>query len=341
MNKQKCLNCGNDITSKLYCDTCGQKNDPKILSAKHILKEYLSELFSFESKGFRTLKYLFVPAKLTQEYVAGKRSSYLNPARLFIFTGILFFAVLSYIGNLNNKTLRGLTGLNNLESSLLYEKFDTLICKYEAEDKNHLLDSIKLGLFENITAASLDTFPKESLGIDLRKYGILYKDVYDKPIDTLLLSHGVTNWMDKMAIRQLVKFELNPAGSIKFLISNILWSLIPLLLLTAGLLMLLYYRHKPLYIECLALLSHWHSFFFIYLVIIILLNNFGLNLLDIDYIGVVVIILPLLYSYFVLSKYFNQGFFKTLFKMIILASAYVTLLILSMIFIGFLSFVLL
>lgn len=59
----------------------------------------VADYFHFEHKFFGTIKPLvFKPGKLTVEYVAGKRASFLHPIKLYIFISIVFFIVI-FSGN--------------------------------------------------------------------------------------------------------------------------------------------------------------------------------------------------------------------------------------------------
>ncbi|TKS55970.1 DUF3667 domain-containing protein [Mesohalobacter halotolerans] len=94
-----CLNCGHQLdVSDRYCSNCGQLNSKEELTVKQMLAEYLAGLFSYDSKLFKSIKLIFVsPGKLAQEYISGKRVSYVNPFRFFISMAILFFILSSYL----------------------------------------------------------------------------------------------------------------------------------------------------------------------------------------------------------------------------------------------------
>jgi len=63
----------------------------------------VADYFHFEHKFFGTIKPLvFKPGKLTVEYVAGKRASFLHPIKLYIFISIVFFIVI-FSGNKKRK----------------------------------------------------------------------------------------------------------------------------------------------------------------------------------------------------------------------------------------------
>lgn len=64
----------------------------------HLVKHFIADIVHFDSKTLNTLKYLlFRPGLLTTEYIKGKRASYVNPIKLYIFISFVFFLVYSFI----------------------------------------------------------------------------------------------------------------------------------------------------------------------------------------------------------------------------------------------------
>lgn len=92
---RRCLNCGSALTGR-YCANCSQAADVHVPSARELLHEALEGITHSDSRLWRTLYLLwFKPGKLTQEYVAGRRASYLPPFRLYLVLSIIFFLVAS------------------------------------------------------------------------------------------------------------------------------------------------------------------------------------------------------------------------------------------------------
>lgn len=86
-----CLNCGTELTDK-FCPHCGQKDLPKRQSMGELIENFIGSFYSFESKFFKTVKYLlFKPGFLPLEYTAGRRESYYHPARAYVFISFIFF----------------------------------------------------------------------------------------------------------------------------------------------------------------------------------------------------------------------------------------------------------
>lgn len=97
--EKDCLNCGTIVHGR-YCHVCGQENIEPEETFGSVAKEFVYDIFHFDSKFFDTLKYLlFRPGFISKEYVQGKRARYLNPIRIYLFTSAFFFLVFFYIIN--------------------------------------------------------------------------------------------------------------------------------------------------------------------------------------------------------------------------------------------------
>ena len=95
-----CLNCGTTILeNSKFCSLCGQKSTIRSLSFWNLVKDFLSNFFNLETKIWRTLRDIWIPGKLTREYVQGKRVSYYNPIRIFVVTLVSFFTLLLFMIN--------------------------------------------------------------------------------------------------------------------------------------------------------------------------------------------------------------------------------------------------
>jgi hypothetical protein len=93
-NNEFCLNCGSKLLD-IYCHHCGQKDLPKRQTMGELIENFIGSFYSFESKFFRTVRYLlFKPGFLPVEYTAGRRESYYHPARAYAFISFIFFLLL-------------------------------------------------------------------------------------------------------------------------------------------------------------------------------------------------------------------------------------------------------
>jgi hypothetical protein len=92
----KCRNCEREFQENdHYCGNCGQK---LALSDEfkfgHVLGQFFGNVFSFDSKVFKTLGVLFIPGKYYTLFRDGKRARFMHPLRLFIFLNIFLFGLM-------------------------------------------------------------------------------------------------------------------------------------------------------------------------------------------------------------------------------------------------------
>ena len=92
---RRCLNCGAALTGR-YCANCSQAADVHVPSTRELLHEAVEGITHSDSRLWTTLRLLwFVPGKLSQEFIAGRRAAYLPPFRLYLVLSIIFFLVAS------------------------------------------------------------------------------------------------------------------------------------------------------------------------------------------------------------------------------------------------------
>ncbi len=92
--EKNCLNCQATLYGR-YCHVCGQENLEPKETVWHLVQHFFNDITHFDGKFFATVKYLLrKPGFLSKEYVAGRRASYLNPIRMYVFTSAFFFLIL-------------------------------------------------------------------------------------------------------------------------------------------------------------------------------------------------------------------------------------------------------
>ncbi len=93
-----CAACGETLGGR-YCHGCGERAvGPEDESLAAFLREQFQEVTSADGRLWRSVRALFVPGKLTEEYFAGRRSLYVRPVRLFLIVNVLFFLWVSVVG---------------------------------------------------------------------------------------------------------------------------------------------------------------------------------------------------------------------------------------------------
>ncbi|ACG77523.1 conserved hypothetical protein [Phenylobacterium zucineum HLK1] len=90
-----CADCGAEVEGR-FCANCGQAAHLHRTLA-HLGEEVLHGVMHFDSRFWRTVPLLaFRPGRLTREWVHGRRTRYVSPLAMFLFTMFVLFMGLSY-----------------------------------------------------------------------------------------------------------------------------------------------------------------------------------------------------------------------------------------------------
>jgi hypothetical protein len=99
VSTENCLNCGEVLTGQ-HCSHCGQRATVRVLSLWGMTRDLLGDLTNFDSRFWRTLLPLaFRPGVLTQDYLRGRRASYTPPFRMYLILSVAFFLLATLGGN--------------------------------------------------------------------------------------------------------------------------------------------------------------------------------------------------------------------------------------------------
>ncbi|MGV3460881.1 MAG: DUF3667 domain-containing protein [Flavobacterium sp.] len=97
-----CQNCYYTV-DRAYCSNCGQKNTDTRQSFGHLIAHFAGDLTHYDGAFWKTMKdLLFRPARLTKEYLEGKRQTYVPPVKLYIFISFVTFFTLATVVNLED-----------------------------------------------------------------------------------------------------------------------------------------------------------------------------------------------------------------------------------------------
>jgi hypothetical protein len=95
VSTENCLNCGEVLTGQ-HCSHCGQRARVQVISLWGLVKDFLGDVFDWDSRVWRTLRPLaFRPGLLTQEYLRGRRAHYTPPFRMYLILSVAFFLIAS------------------------------------------------------------------------------------------------------------------------------------------------------------------------------------------------------------------------------------------------------
>jgi hypothetical protein len=92
--EKRCLNCEALIYGR-FCQACGQENVQHATSFFGMLKHFVFDLLHFDGKFFRTMGLLYAkPGYVPYQFISGKRRSFLEPFKMYIFASTVMFIVL-------------------------------------------------------------------------------------------------------------------------------------------------------------------------------------------------------------------------------------------------------
>jgi len=336
----KCLNCNSPITSEQkFCSSCGQKNISSRLSIWYIISDFFNNVFNIDSRLFRSVGKLFIPAKLPQEYLAGRRKSHINPARFFFLALIFHFGLLTYSVNQSGV----IDSVEELETSFAEIKAEQdLLTKYNEVMSTFpdsvYVDSLRTAIFDTIIGQNLNL---DTIKIQLSGFKIEYEDFMTLEREELFEKYEVISNWDKILVGQQQKIRKFPAATIRFLIGNLLWVVVLLMIFASLFLKVLYIRRNYYLIEHLTVSLYYHGVILVVLAVFYLMSfgdfiegmesgingsseneEFGIQKSDStsirDIISYLIFLLPPLYLFFSLKRYYKQGYIMTFIKFLLL-----------------------
>ncbi len=305
-----------------------------------MVTHFVYDITHFDSKFFSTVKYLvFRPGLLSREYMAGRRSNFLHPVKMYVFTSAVFFLI--FFGFFADGAKLDLTNNNELNGSQRVKWIDRIeedlvkdsagmqadpVWRSEWETLQRLKDTTK-----PVTWGDISRLDKDMTHINLTGKAGEYPSfaVYDS-VQASLPPGERDGWIRSRLIRKEIglnrEFEANPDAAMDKIRDKVLHRLPYMLFLSlplfAFILKLLYIRRKEFYYADHGVFTiHLYIFSFILLLIV-----FGLTTLE-DYTGwgVLEAIAGILfiglnfYLYKAMRVFYRQKRFKTFVKFLLTA----------------------
>ena len=321
--EKNCLNCNAELQGR-YCQFCGQENIEPKETVWHLVSHFFQDITHFDGKFFNTLRYLvWKPGFLSREYMKGRRASYLNPVRMYVFTSAFFFLIffsffktgkVVFTGTtINDKALPQIAKMD----SAVFADFTRNINR---EDKKPDLPMTREE-FNKYVDSTL-----RSRGISIGTTHYKTRAAYDSA-----LSNGTAknNWIMRQLVYKLIdinkKYSNDPNQIFPAFESGLLHSLPQMMFISlpllALLLKLLYVRRKQFYYVNHAIFSI-HLYIFVFIAMLLL---FGLSKLNqqlhwsvITFISIVLYLALIFYEYKAMRNFYQQRRGKTIAKFLLL-----------------------
>ncbi len=339
--EKNCLNC-NAIVAGRYCQVCGQENIETGETFGHLAGHFIGDIFHFDGMFFSTAKsLLFKPGFLTHEYVRGRRASYLNPIKMYVFVSAIFFlffltvyhSVLTISATNNDKEKTAAAVLRELEdnkkeieNSLKEDGTPTWV---KSRVKNSLQQlNTDIALLQKDSAKKFQVLADLSSASKFSTKNYTSQKEYDSVQKTL--PHSLQdNWIEQKFQRKKIdndnKFRSNANEEVNTLVESFFHHFPQMLFISlplfALILQLLYIRRKQFYYANHIIYTvHLYCALFVFLFIILAISSVS----KIHYLGwsiwinVIVFLYLLWYTYQALRVYYGQGTGKTILKWLLL-----------------------
>lgn len=362
-----CENCGAPKQGA-FCAVCGQNDRNYRRNVFPVVAEALAETFETDSRLFRTLGVLFMrPGFLSTEFSRNRRAHYLSPFRLYFFTSIAFFFVLSFSIDLSGPGdgrpafLQGGPGdappaeAAAAESDRAEETAETEAEDIEREGRFRVtIDggadagtavgdeatdepaAGRAGPPRGITAeqqVAIERFREILDEQRQRKLG----ELLDRPIVGQAIAGGVENIRaeayaeigdySRHLAGQLIDILHRPFEAARAWLEYLPIAMFCLLPFYALLLKIVYIWPKRFYSEHLVFGMHIHTVAYIVFTVLLLVPE----LPGLGWFGPVLIFALAGYYFLALKRYYGNGAFLTLIKYVVLASLYSVLLTLALV----------
>ena len=314
-----CLNC-NAALHGTYCHICGQENIEPKESAWHLVVHFFNDITHFDGKFFDTLRLLVTrPGFLPAQYARGRRASYLNPIRMYVFTSAIFFLIFFSIFHVTDKTI---------DNTIRFD--DKTIEELRAMSPDSLKAfTAKMNKGKALTRAELDAYldsMKTTGGFHLTNRAYQSKKQYDSVLKTGVKKH---NWLERKLIYKEIeinqKYSNNRKAFFTALMTAFVHSFPQMLFISlpifALILRLLYVRRREFFYVSHGIFSiHFYIFVFISLLFI-----FGFGELKgvlhwgwLKYFQQLLGLLIFVYLYKAMRNFYRQGRGKTIVKFLLL-----------------------
>ena len=291
-----CLNCGGEVTGR-FCPDCGQENTPPRESFGYLVYHFFSDFTHFDTKFFSSFKYLcFKPGFLTREYLAGKRLKYLPPVRMYIFISFVFFLVMSLLPKKSDEGIIHVKYNNAADSS--GRVTDAALPKQSGEDSILLKEMVDFMKADFKTVKEFDSaYAKLHAGKKVSKIGKTVK-------------RTIVKWKEKYGDNWGEAFE----EKLKHMVPKLMFILLPFF----ALILKLFYRKPYQYIDHAIFSLHFHSFAFLFLLLINLLDR----LLPLSFFGLLVIPVIVIYLVAALKRMYGRSLIRSSLRGLLILSLY-------------------
>lgn len=337
-----CLNCGTLVHGR-FCHVCGQENKEPKESFWHLVQHFFADITHFDGKFFHSMKYLFTrPGYLAKEHMLGRRASYLDPIRMYIFTSAFFFLLFFSFLHKDNSG-NDILGFNGTSFAEIDKMDSTQFAAFTAElNKNDNRPAVPMTRSEyQHYRDSLTT----TQGIHFTKHRYRSREEYDSLRKAGVKNH---NWFQRQLIYKEIDINHKYKGNSKEIINvfkNMLLHSIPQILfislpLMALLFKLIYFRRKQFYYVNHAIFTvYLYIFIFLAMLVMFCIGRLhdSLHWGFLNFLTTLIMLSVFVYAYLAMYNFYKQGWGKTFLKFLLANFMFIVMMTVLFIFFVFFS----
>ncbi|MBK6453857.1 MAG: DUF4286 family protein [Proteobacteria bacterium] len=362
---ENCLNCG-EVLRGQHCSHCGQRAKVRVLSLGTLLRDLLGDITNFDSRIWRTLKPLaFSPGTLTVEYLRGRRTHYSPPFRMYLILSVAFFLLTTVGGNpadvLNFEVGNDGSGGANLTlgpgeqappapgtadptgaPAPAAAKSPTVASKLDPQ-RQRIVDEIVKRIPDPADRAKARAELEQDFGAMTPAQVAPIERLMDDPCrpDNFKLDIGLSKQTEDRARDACRKIVADGKGFGRAVYENIPKMMFIFLPLIAAVMFVLYLGSGRYYVEHLLFFVHFHAFFFLCGIAILVLERTSSMLVDTvigsglktteNILTAVLMFYVPYYLYRAMRRVYGQGRIVTLIKYSLLSIGYLMFMTLTVV----------
>lgn len=295
--EKNCLNC-NTVVQGRYCQNCGQENTEPHETFWGMVNHFFSDITHFDGKFFKTIAILLSkPGFLSKEYISGRRNSYLNPVRMYVFTASLFFLIFFALFSVKESNMN-IFGKNNNSRSNSLVSVDLDDSLEAGDSASRVRNDWRNGKW--VSYRTLREYDSAQAALpEVDRDGWVASMVERKRLD---LNDRYPNQQGKMGADILNKFFHT--------LPYLLFLSLPLY---GFFLYLLYVRRKRFFFADHGIFLI-HQYVFTFMVLLILFLLMRLPYAWVNWLKAILIIYGLAYTLIAFRRFYGQGWMKSIFK---------------------------
>jgi len=299
-----CPNCDQLLWGQ-YCANCGQRARARMITLWEMLKDAGDLIASLDSRMWRTLGLLlFRPGRLTLDYLEGKRARYVPPFRLFISASIVFFFVASLLTD--------------------FDIGDDVVI--DSDTQQEAATPAEADGDAPPATATAPESESNTPDVDVTVGGAHFDELCN--VDYQGVPDWFAEWIPPERARDICERITIDRGRTFFraALSNVPAMMFLFLPVMALVMKLAYPLSGRYYAEHLLFLVHYHSFFYIFSLLLILVEQGGAVLapdrIPTALINTAALLYMMVYLFRALRRVYGQGFWLTLFKYVLMGLSY-------------------